>query len=172
MMANALIPAVLNAEPVHPSMGKRAEDMSFDEGLQRHGRRLVTYGDEVMTDSTGSKKRKHLQSLGMISSALVGMLGGGLVGGALGGSTGAKLGGLLGLAGGMAANAIGQKEGYNQPARSRQEQMAYTNGDEGILEELLVPGVAGYQRGRSWKHIDDAVRKEFSKKYKVSPING
>lgn len=170
-MTTALVPAVFHPEVVQAAMMKRAEEMSFEEGLYRHEKRLKDYGREVETDATGSRRRKHLQSLGMLTSALVGSAGGALIGAIMGGSRGAKIGGAVGLAGSLAANVIGQHSGYEATPRTRQEQMAYTNGSDGTLAELLVPGVAGYQRGRRWRHVDDTVRKEFSK-YKVSPING
>ena len=170
-MTTEIVPAVLDVEVVQTAMHKRAQEMSFDEAQERYQQRLKSYDNEISTDDVGSKRRKHLQSLGMVTSALVGTLGGGLAGAILGGRTGAKLGGLLGMAGSLGANLLGQYSGYETAPRTKKQQMAYTNSDGGILAELLVPGVAGYQRGRRWRHVDDAVRNEFAK-YKVSPAKG
>lgn len=169
-MTTELVP-VSYKDAVQTVFAKRAEDMSFEEGLARHQQRLEDYEKQVSTDQSGSRRRKHIQSLGMVTSALIGTLGGTLIGAIAGGKTGAKIGGALGLAGGLGANMLGQYSGYETKPRTKQEQAEYTNSDDGVLAELLVPGVAGYQRGRRWRHVDDTVRKEFSK-YKVSPING
>jgi len=153
------------------AMQKKAESMSFGEGLQRYNKRLEEYGDQAASDVHGSRLRKHVQSLGLVTSALLSTMGGGLIGLIAGGASGAKLGGALGLAGGVAANLVGENAGYDTTPRSKKEQQAYTNSDGGMLAELLVPGVAGYQRGRRWRHVDDTVHNEFAK-YKVSPVNG
>lgn len=149
-----------------PYIHKTAADegIPFGEALKGYNNRLLQYGNEVTTDVRGSKKRRYLQSLGMITSALIGAAGGSVIGGMFGGRAGAKAGGVLGAMLGSAANVVGEMRGYAAPVRSKKEQLAYTNSDDGILDELLVPGVAGYQRGRAWRHIQDAVNREYSNK--------
>lgn len=149
---------------IHMAKMATDEGISFQEALKQFADRAREYSNEVTTDASGSRRRFQLQALGMISSALVGVAGGALLGGILGGSKGAKIGGLFGLAGGMMANGVGQLAGYAKDPRSKKEQMDYTNSDEGIANELLIPGVAGYQRGRVERHVYDAMNKEFGNK--------
>ena len=149
-----------------PYIHKAAADegVPFEEALKGYNDRLRQYGDEVTTDARGFKKRRYLQSLGMLTSAVIGAAGGALVGGIFGGNGWAKAGGILGAGLGLVANSVGELRGYAAPVRSKKEQLAYTNSNEGILDELMVPGLAGYQRGRAWRHIEDTVNKEYAGK--------
>ena len=143
------------------------EGIPFPEALRQFADRTREYSNEVTTDASGSRRRFQMQALGMITSALVGLSGGAILGGILGGGggKGAKIGGLFGLAGGMMANGVGQLAGYSRDPRSKKEQMDYTNsGDEGLANELLIPGIAGYQRGRAERHVYEAMNKEFGNK--------
>ena len=150
------------------AMYKRAEDsMSFSDAMKSYNKRLQQYDNEVTTSSNGEKRHRYAQSLGMIASAILGGAAGALTGGILGGSTGAAIGAGLGTAAGHAANIVGQLKGQAEPVRNRKEQMAYTNSPEGYWEEILIPGVAGYNRGRTERHIYDTVGKEFDKKLQV-----
>lgn len=149
---------------IHMAKMAADEGISFEEAMKQYNDRIMDYSREVTTDESGSRKRMHLQSLGMLTAALVGAAGGAVAGGILGGGKGAKFGGVLGLAAGMAANGVGQLAGYAKDPRNRKEQLAYTNSDEGIASDLLIPGMAGYQRGRLTRHVYDTVNKEFANK--------
>lgn len=141
-----------------------SEGVPFSEALKSYNDRMLQYGKDVTTDSKGTKKRRYLQSLGMVTSALLGAAGGAAVGAILGGSKGSRIGVPLGLAAGIGANYVGLARGFMAPVRNESEQRAYNDSNEGILKELLVPGVAGYQRGRTWRHIQDTVNKEYADK--------
>ena len=156
---------------VQHALVKRAEEknlneMTYEEGARLFNDRLKAYTKEVLTDANGSRRRQRLQALGLITSALAGSLGGGVIGGILGGKRGLAAGALGGLGVGFLANGFGQLSGFAAEPRTKKEQMDYANSDEGVLEELLVPGVAAYQHGRTDRHVYDALNKEFQK-YKV-----
>lgn len=158
----------MNIQRIQYKMMKRAEEeLSFSDAMKSYDKRLMQYGKEVTTDSEGSMKHRHMQSLGMITAALMGGTGGAILGGALAGPNGAAAGAGLGTVLGHAANVIGQLHGTAKPPRNKEEQMEYTNSPDGFISELLIPGYAGYQRGRTERHIFDTVGREFDKKMKV-----
>lgn len=137
---------------------------SFLETMKGYNDRVRQYGSEATTASNGSRKRRYQQSLGMITSALLGAAGGVVAGAFLGGAKGAKIGAPLGLAAGIGANYIGRAAGQMAPARSKKEQLAYHDSRDGVMKELLIPGYAGYQRGRDQKHVQETVNKEYANK--------
>ena len=158
----------MNLPVVYTHMVKVAEEApegqrTYADWLHRFYDRTQEYSGEVTT-----KKHRWAQSLGMISSALIGALGGAVVGGIAGGGRGARVGAMLGIPLGLGADAVGAAIGLNEPARSRDEQLAYQN--NGVAEELLIPGYAGYQRGRAAKHINSVVSKEIPDKVMKSKV--
>ena len=161
----------MNLATVQTYMLKHAADeeggMPFRDALQAYDKRLEQYGNEATTDVSGNQYHKQIQSLGMIMTALIGATGGAILGGMTLGPVGTPIGAGLGAILGQGINNIGKSKGRAEPARTKEQQKAYTNSSNGYIEELLVPGVAGYERGRTGKHIDETVAKEFDK-YKVN----
>ena len=158
-------PPEFTLEQWNPGPNASKEQRTYADWLHRFYDRTEEYSGEVTT-----RKHRWAQSLGMISSALIGALGGGIVGGVLGGGKGARLGVALGFPIGLGADVVGTAIGLREPTRTRDEQLAYQNGNNGIAEELLIPGYAGYQRGRSARHINSVVSKEIPDKVMKSKV--
>lgn len=158
-------PPEFTAEQWNPGPNATPGQRTYADWLHRYYDRTQEYSGEVTT-----KKHRWSQSLGMISSALIGALGGAMVGGLLGGGKGARVGAILGVPLGLGADVVGTAIGLREPARTRDEQLAYQKGDEGLLHELLIPGYAGYQRGRSAKHVNTVVSKEIPDKVMKSKV--
>lgn len=158
-------PPEFTAEQWNPGPNATPGQRTYADWLHRYYDRTQEYAGEVTT-----KKHRWAQSLGMISSALIGALGGAVIGGIAGGGRGARVGAMLGVPLGLGADAIGAAIGLKEPARSRDEQLAYQNSNNGIAEELLIPGYAGYQRGRSARHINSVVSKEIPDKVMKSKV--
>jgi len=160
-----IAPPEFTAKEWDPGYKASEEQKTYADWLHRYYDRMDEYTGEVTTT-----KHRFAQSLGTIAAALIGAAGGGALGLLLGGKNGMRLGVPLGFSAGMAADILGAAYGYKQPARSKKEQMDYMSSNDGILPELLTPGYAGYQRGRTAKHVNSVVSREIPKSVMNSKV--